>query len=330
MDKIFQGAGKLWKETKSTLKEGYDIVAGEVKDHIDVNDQNFLELEKDLKNMKIVAKKNLEAGKVLASSILQSSVYTIKIANEFVQAFASDPQLQVTATQNLAAAQKSDSQFHALCDNLIPQYMQQPFVNISASLKEINKERKKARSYLIQKERLEKLLTQQMSRGNREKADKTRAELTEADREYARAYAELKPKVDATKVMLLNATKKAIKASAFYFGQFVKILDQLQTSYNANAIPHVSLSDTYSLFQSPQANQIPAAQVSPYQVSYPDVSSPGIGVVAYPSVDIPQQQGYSNDPNPYADLIDLDTPAYPTTQPQPQAQQKPQRVAVPA
>ena len=84
MDKIFQGAGKLWKETKSTLKEGYDIVAGEVKDHIDVNDQNFLELEKDLKNMKIVAKKNLEAGKVLASSILQSSVYTIKIANEFV------------------------------------------------------------------------------------------------------------------------------------------------------------------------------------------------------------------------------------------------------
>ena len=326
MDKIFQGAGKLWKETKTTLKGGYEFVAGEVKDHLDVQDQNFLELEKDIKNMKIVAKKNLQAGKVLASAILQSSVYSLKIANELVQTFANDPQQHVAATQNLAAAQKSDSQFHMLCDNLIPQYMQQPFVNISESLKQINKERKKVRSYLLEKERLEKKLTDQMNRGNRDKVDQTRNELTEADREYARAYAELKPKVDATKVMLLNATKKAIKASVFYFGQFVNIVDQLQTAYNANAIPHVSLSNPFAIFQNPQANQVPSQQPPQYQVSYPDVSSPGIGIVAYPTVDpqvnLPPQQGYSLNDNPYADLIE--------PQPQPEPKPTPKRIATPA
>ena len=292
MNKVFAGAGKLWKETKSAIKDGADFISSEVKDHMDVHDQNFIELEKDLKNVKIVAKKNVETVKVLTTAILQSSAYSLKIANEFLQTFAGDPANQTQATSILAATQKSDSKLKELCQKHMPEYMQIPFDNILKNVEGINKERKKVRSYLLEKEKLEKRLTDQLSKGERTAVEKTRIELSAADMEYSRAYAELKPKVDQVKAALYDASKKALHATVFYFGQFVKVVDQLQTAYNENSPAHVSLSDPMSIFQPPQINQ------NPQIVAYPQVQPvQGYGYVSYPQV-----QPVEEDFNPYAEI----------------------------
>lgn len=239
MDKVFSGVGKLWNQTKTTFMEGAEVVSNGVSDLIekDVHDPKFIDLEKDLKNIEIVAKKNIEAAGVLGKTILKCSFYSIKIANEFVQALASDKQAQTEALGNLAAAQKSDNQFHQLCDNIIPQYLQQPFVRIQESLKEIKKLKREAHSYLAEKEKLEKKVSDPKN-GNRFTAD-----LQKADADYAQAYAALKPKVDVLKGQLLDASKKAVKASIFYFGEFIKIVDGMQQPAQAQNVAYPGLHD---------------------------------------------------------------------------------------